>query len=135
MPRRKVTQTCLWAVLHMARKNGIPQNGALDGTKKEETRLLLSLALDPWRDFAGQVPLHQKSGKAGPDKSARCRELRAQGLIKWGCIMGTGNIPEMGFSLSQVQGSLKDLHFAHLKHGFFHQNKWKPPFTGQCSGV
>ena len=27
------------------------------------------------------------------------------------------------------------IHFAHLKHGFFHQNKGKPPFTRQCSGV
>ena len=23
----------------------------------------------------------------------------------------------------------------HLKHGFFHQNKGTPPFTGQCSGI
>ena len=35
------------------------------------------------------------------------------------------------------QGSLKDTFcpFEDLKHGFFHQNKVKPPFTRQCSGV
>ena len=27
------------------------------------------------------------------------------------------------------------MHFAHWKHGFFHQNKRKPPLTRQCSGV
>ena len=26
-------------------------------------------------------------------------------------------------------------HFAHLKHGFLHQDKGTPPFTRQCSGV
>ena len=31
------------------------------------------------------------------------------------------------------RGSLKDT-FGHLKHGFFQQNKGKPPFTRQCSG-
>ena len=31
-------------------------------------------------------------------------------------------------------GSLKDT-FAQLKHGFFHQDKGKPPCTRQCSGV
>ena len=28
-------------------------------------------------------------------------------------------------------GSLKDLHFAHLKHDIFHKNKGKPPFTSR----
>ena len=27
------------------------------------------------------------------------------------------------------------IHVAHLKHGFFYQNKGKPPLTRQCSGV
>ena len=62
-------------------------------------------------------------------------------VLKW-CEMDFGH-PQYYFQRSSLgqdvlatsQGPLKDLHFAHLKHGFFHQNKGKPPFTRQCSGV
>ena len=35
----------------------------------------------------------------------------------------------MGFSLTGLLKLLKDTLCNHLKHGFFHQNKGKPPFT------
>ena len=40
-----------------------------------------------------------------------------------------------GTALSARFNRAKDANFAQLKHGFFHQNKGKPPFTRQCSGV
>ena len=63
-------------------------------------------------------------------------EASGTGRGRWQAVQGFIHVHTPGLLVSNpLQGSLKEIHFAHLKYGFFHQSKGTPPFTRQCSGV
>ena len=68
-------------------------------------------------DAAAVSEVRQSAGEARDAHSAEAEDGEAE---KGPCLF---------------QGSLKDTFCNHWKHGFFHQNKGKPEFTRQCSGV
>ena len=74
---------------------------------------------------------------AGSDTNAPQARIGRGRFGHWSLRICDGCSRLVGSSLGPcvMLGSLKDIHFAHVKHGFFHQTKGNPPYTRQCSGV